>query len=239
MGRETLIETIDELRNSLSNPKNLISEGVGKFDNLAKALMNNFQIKKGDKLYWMTEIEFYLFHDEHLDIITYPRRCDAGMWFFHASGVDITFASSFPNDSLESLKQHQEQQQKPKQQKPFLDKGATFGGILIRGIEAVDDKDWKVPGPIKVCDELFDKFNAFGELEGFPEIVPATPKARGVDPTVDTRYGRPIKDYAKKVQGILASNYRGINKDVFPESKLIERFKTYWDKGHYRFSAWS
>lgn len=221
------INTKAELIKALSTPEELIHEGVGKFEELAKALMNNFQIKKGDNRYWMTEIEFYLYHDEHRDIITYPRRCKAGMWFFHASGVDITFESKFPKESPEELKQ-----------KPFLDKGVVFGGVLIRGIQTVDDDKRRVKGPINVCDELFDMFDAFGEPVAFPQLVAAEPDKRNVEPDRAKRVGM-IKDYSKKVHGILSGNYREYNKSVFHEPDLVAQFKEFWEKGLYRFSAWS
>ena len=217
-----MIATIDALKQALSTPENLISNGVGNFDALAKSLMNNFQIMKGRKRYWLTEIEFYLFTESHRDIITYPRRCEAGMWFFHASGVDISFKSNVIfEDSPEK-----------KKWMPILSKGAVFGGILIRGVVREDTLDRPVSGPIRVCDELFDKFDALQTPTDFPQIVVA-PKARGVEPTKLLRFGISKED-EKKVHGILTSNYIGFDK-VFREEKLVEAYKTYREEGLYRF----
>ena len=225
MGQVKLINSIEELKVKLSDPKALVSNLEEEFANLAKSLMTNFQIKKGDNRYWVNEVEFYLFTDDHQDIITYPRRCEAGKWFFHASGVDITFKSSFPNETSETLKQ-----------KPFLAKGAVFGGVLIREIVPVDDPKRKIFGPIKVCDELFDQFDAFGELKHFPEIVPA-----GEEREVKLEKGLARKGFSsddeKKVQSILKYNYSGYDEKAFPENILIERYKHYREEGLYRFKA--
>ena len=61
---------IDVLQDMLSAPESLLDDPEGKFLNLAKYLMNTFQIKKGDNRYWMTDIEFYIYTDSHRDIIT-------------------------------------------------------------------------------------------------------------------------------------------------------------------------
>ena len=220
-----VITTPEALKNALAHPERLLSKQEGKFKEFAESLMNNFQIKKGDNRYWMTEIEFYLFTDEHRDIITYPRRCEAGRWFFHASGVDITFKSSFPNETSETLKK-----------KPFLAKGAVFGGILIREIVPVDDLKRKIFGPIKVCDELFDQFDAFGKPEHFPEIVPADEKR---DVKLENGIARKgfSTDDKNKVQSILKYNYSGYDEKAFPELELVKNYKHYREKGLYRFKA--
>ena len=212
--------TIDELKKKLSSPCDLVSDQGADFEELATALLTDFQIQKGDNRYWMTEIEFYIYTDSHRDIITYPRNCEAGMWFFHASGVDISFRSVVDPNAKDSKK------------KPVLTRESVFGGILIRGIVMDGNPLVNPDGPIKVCDELFDKFDAFGKPEGFPQIVQAS-KARSVEPEPTTRYGRPIKDYAKKVNGILTCNY-----DTYPpEPDFVSEFKKYWDEGLYRFKV--
>jgi len=221
-------KTPEELKDALAHPERLLSDAekvFKEFKDFAESLMNNFQIKKDDnRLYWMNEIEFYLFSDNHQDIITYPRRCKEGMWFFHASGVDITFKSLFPNETAEALKQN-----------PFLAKGAIFGGILIREIVPIDNLKNSVPGPMNVCDELFDQFDAFGELEHFPRIVLAE-NARSVKLTEHTRKGF-SKDAEKKVQSILKYNYSGYDEKAFPESELVKKYKHYREKGLYRFNV--
>ncbi|MDE6753072.1 MAG: hypothetical protein K2J82_00495 [Muribaculaceae bacterium] len=109
------------------------------FKEIANLLMNKCVIAKGEKKYEIIEIEFYLFALDHQDIITYPRKLSAGQWFFHQSGVDLTFESS----------------------------DNQFGGILIRGIKPLGTKnegDYHpelILGPQKCVDELWDTFYAF------------------------------------------------------------------------------
>ena len=222
-------KTPEELKDALAHPERLLSDAekvFEEFKDFAESLMNNFQIKKDDnRLYWMNDIEFYLFSDNHQDIVTYPRRSKEGMWFFHASGVDITFKSSFPDETAETSKQ-----------KPFLAKGAVFGGILIREIVPIDDLKRKIFGPIKVCDELFDQFDAFGKPEHFPEIVPADEKREVKLEKGIVRNGFSTDD-EKKVQSILKYNYSGYDEKAFPENKLIERYRHYREEGLYRFKV--
>ena len=82
----------------LLTKESLLENGVNgleeKFDEIAKILLTKTKIVKGTREYYITDIEFYLYCDGHEDIITYPRSCEAGEWFFHDSGVDISFGSN-------------------------------------------------------------------------------------------------------------------------------------------------
>lgn len=109
-------------------------EILAEFEEAAKLLMNNCSIKKGEKEYEIIDIEFYMYNFQHPDVITYPRVMEMGRWFFHASGVDLTFESSNPD---------------------------RFGGILIRGIRNVNDDNDQILGPQKCVEALWDNFNAF------------------------------------------------------------------------------
>lgn len=114
------------------------------FHSVAEVLLNHVLIAKKEKLYEITEIEFYLFSPEHPDVITYPRQIKGGQWFFHQSGVDLSFNS---NANL-------------------------FGGILIRGIREHKDGAKAIIGPMNCVDELWDNFDAFNaEQETYPHIV--------------------------------------------------------------------
>ena len=223
MDQEGLINTIKELEDKLSDPKTLISTRDKEFANLAKSLMRNFQIKKGNnQLYWITDIEYYIYTDSHRDIITYPRNCEAGRWFFHASGVDISFKSKV------SIEQHP----KSKKRMPYLDKTAVFGGILIRGII---DSDGALPisGPMKVCDALFDQFNAFDAPDNFPQIEEATiPRNVQVACDEEGRYGL-NREPEKKVKSILY-NYSGIDESYITRPELITKYGEYLD-ARYRY----
>lgn len=109
------------------------NEILTEFKEAAELLMNLCSIQKGEKEYEIVDIEFYMYNSQHSDVITYPRVMEMGRWFFHSSGVDLTFHST-PN---------------------------RFGGILIRGIRNVNDDNDQILGPQKCVDALWDNFNAF------------------------------------------------------------------------------
>ena len=222
------METIKELKDALSAPERRVKkpeEVFNEFMGFATSLMKNFQIEKGDNRYWMTDIEFYIYTDSHRDIITYPRNCEAGRWFFHASGVDISFKSKV------ELKEHP----KKRQMMPYLTKDAVFGGILIRKIVMDGNPSIEAPGPIKVIDELFDQFDAFDKPGDFPKIVEAK-ESRGVRviPDEDGRYG--LKDNAIEKVKSIRYNYIGIDETHFKEGDLEAEYSKYL-KAKYRFKA--
>lgn len=114
------------------------------FDVIANKLFRNYHIVKGDNIYDFLEIEFYFYSPNHRDLITYPRDSNKpGIWFFHMSGVDITFGSDDKNNN-----------------RPL-----TYGGILIRSIVKTHGDGSMLPkyicGPMKCVDELFDYIYAF------------------------------------------------------------------------------
>lgn len=86
--------TIKELRELLTIDPGTSVETIEKvFRNLAELLLNGFAIKKGKHIYRFVEIEFYHNYTDNGENITYPRKAKAGEWFFHDSGVDLTFNS--------------------------------------------------------------------------------------------------------------------------------------------------
>ncbi len=145
------------------NLQNLLADiqGPESFTDIAVSLMRDHIIQKENNRYAIVEIEFYLYTDDHKDIITYPRMTKAGQWFFHQSGVDLSFESSDIKLD-ESGKEEYKLGSKP-----------LFGGILIRAIKPLDSKDaTPIWGPQKVVNELWDKFDAFGSGEKiYPVIV--------------------------------------------------------------------
>lgn len=100
------------LINLLSKDYNDIRDYDNYFAEIAQELMCSYIIATDKATYDIIEIEFYLCTPEHRDVITYPREMAEGRWFFHASGVDITFRST----------------------------KSVFGGILIRGLRKNKDK---------------------------------------------------------------------------------------------------
>lgn len=110
------------------------------FNKIAGKLLCNYHIVKGENTYDFLEIEFYFYSPNHRDLITYPRNGrKPGMWFFHMSGVDITFGS---NDKEG-------------------DNPLMYGGILIRSIFKTSGVKKYICGPMKCVDELFDYIYAF------------------------------------------------------------------------------
>ena len=67
----------------------------GSFNRIATDLMNNWILIAGNKSYRICELEFYCYSDSHID--PYIHRHDLqkkiGKWYFHGSGLDITFGS--------------------------------------------------------------------------------------------------------------------------------------------------
>lgn len=152
--------TKDSLRNEI------LQNGYQKtFDKIAKILLNKVAIRKGEKIFYIKDIEFYLYENNHRDIVTYPRICKAGQWFFHPSGIDISFESSVDVKSNDfELFQ------------PILREDAFFGGVLIRAIYPADKAPsdackYNLDGPHKVEWALFDSFDAFNEVTDFPHLI--------------------------------------------------------------------
>lgn len=103
------------------------------FYKIAKILFENYQIAKGNTRYDFEEIEFYLYTEKHQDNNhVYPRVCDAGEWFVHYSGVDLTFQTYIDNEN----------------------RVTQCGGILIRRIKKVGEAS--VGGPLRCLMELFN-----------------------------------------------------------------------------------
>ena len=135
-----------------------------RFKKIAKDLMCNYIIKKGEKEYAIIEIEFYLYSPSHRDYITYPREIEAGRWFFHQSGVDLSFKSF----NVKDIKEVENEKQR------FSE--ATFGGILIRGIYNLDNSikedERYIFGPQNCVNELWDNFDAFNPIHnGYPILT--------------------------------------------------------------------
>lgn len=184
----TELDTISVLKKLLAcgNLPQNPSEYFDYFSKIAKLLMNKCVISKHGIKYEFVEIEFYLFTPNHQDVITYPRKIEAGQWFFHQSGVDLTF---------ESNENH-------------------FGGILIRGLRKTSGDKRQIFGPQKCVEELWDKFDALKlNTEDYPLITecseihenkltecPRHISTYGKDPNVK------IEDWTTRIPSILMVN---------------------------------
>lgn len=103
-----------------------------KFEGIARQLFENYCILCDEKKFRLAEIEFYFYKKgewaANWNKETYARNKRAGKLFFHYSGCDICFESSYENEEK-----------------------AEFGGILIRSI--IDDNKI-IAGPL-ICKDLF------------------------------------------------------------------------------------
>lgn len=210
--------TKDSLRNEI------LKNGYQKtFDKIAKILLNKVAIRKGEKIFYIKDIEFYLYENNHRDIVTYPRICKAGQWFFHPSGIDISFESSVDVKSNDfELFQ------------PILREDAFFGGVLIRAIYPADKAPsdackYNLDGPHKVEWALFDSFDAFNEVTDFPHLIECEHKIEPIKKDVRKNLKLKENDYRKKIETILNSYYenRLISKDEWINVYKCFENKTY------------
>lgn len=246
----------ENLKGLLEKPK------PSDFDEIAKILLTKTKIVKGTREYYITDIEFYLYCDGHEDIITYPRSCEAGDWFFHDSGVDISFASNveFENGKAKLQFDSNVEFQNGKAKKP--DNNSFFGGILLRGIKMFDKENKTLSNngvngvnlndkPSNVFYELFRNFDAFcGNVE-FPKLVSCengqkfSPENSTIrknivkdcgteDKLKNLEKSNKLNELIKNKLYYISSNYNG-NKDDF-----INTFKDVFGdfvKAKYRYKA--
>jgi len=108
------------------------------FKRIASSLMNDNVLLVGENYYRFTELEFYYFEkDSHADIYSHqhPNQTTNEQWYFHRSGLDITFGSK-----------------------------DVFGGILIRGVKNLKGDEF-INGPILCVQELFKNLGAVNNSE--------------------------------------------------------------------------
>lgn len=213
--------TKDSLRNEI------LQNGYQKtFDKIAEILLNKVAIRKGEKIFYIKDIEFYLYENNHRDIVTYPRICKAGQWFFHPSGIDISFESSVDVKSNDyELFQ------------PILREDAFFGGVLIRAIYPADKAPsdackYNLDGPHKVEWALFDSFDAFNEITDFPHLIECEHK---IEYITDIRKNLILKenDYRKKIETILNYYYEDSPVSI---DEWINIYKSF-EKKMYRYTV--
>lgn len=198
-----------------------------KLKTCAEKLMNECCIIKDKTHYQIAEIEFYYYSSQHPDIITYPRVCSKGLWFFHQSGVDITIDSS----------------------------KVEYGGILIRSIIRQDEERKKICGPQNCVNELFNlidirgnnysnipiidrskkKFD-FTEIETSQRYIPFYIRKTDVDKQLKLTPDKSEEDIYKQLINIkMEEKYRSIKKSTteinIPSEEDFRNFVT----AKYRF----
>jgi hypothetical protein len=115
------------------------------FQRIANDLLNNWILKVENALYRIAEIEFYYSGNSHRDPYIHGNKLQkqTGKWYFHGSGIDITFG----ND-------------------------AAFGGILIRALANIQSNEY-IYGPLVCVQELFKNFPTVFNSEINFGLIPA------------------------------------------------------------------
>ena len=121
------------------------------FTSIAERLFNDYQLRVNSSYYRLLDVEFYYHADNvHEDVYAHkhPTQLKRGKWYFHASGIDITFGN-----------------------------GKNYGGILIRAIGKVSNKGDKSKhfiekefhGPLTLKTEILSQF--YGPFEAELNIL--------------------------------------------------------------------
>lgn len=130
---------MEDLIKLLENPFDNVKtkdEFQKKCEEIATKLFNDYCINCNGKEFYFAEIEFYYWQKEKWkekwNKVTYARDgYNGGDLFFHLSGVDICFESSFAD--------------------------AKFGGILIRSVYVIDgDTKNFISGPLNCKDAILN-----------------------------------------------------------------------------------
>ena len=143
------------------------------FEEIAEILLFKSHIQTDHGGYRILEIEFYFKNNKHSDDVTIERTEEAGMWWLHDYGVDLSFKS------VKSEK--------------------YYGGILIRSLMPLDDNQVNkevIFGPRKCCWELF--YSSALEQNSTPRIVVTDEKILSGKMSTTKRY---ITGETKKVDG--------------------------------------
>ena len=221
------LKKLKELKERLESPLNEASKEKmeDKAKEIVSNLMLNYVITKGGKEYEIIETEFYYYSPSHQDITVYDRDMDSGRFFFHQSGLDITFKSQIEriNEKIDSQK-------------------SAFGGILIRALRQMDGKTF-ILGPINCVNHLWDNFNALEEpsVSEYPYLRPNS--IGNIECITAEKRHYPIDD-AKKADKVKSLNakfdkevgkiedlnkwleckYRFVRNDIKPDEKSLKKY---------------
>lgn len=175
------------------------------FSEIADILLFNSYINTAKNKYRILEIEFYFKNNNHCDNVTIERTEDAGMWWLHDYGVDLSFNS-------ESEK--------------------YYGGILIRSIIPFKgnsnqlNEDKPICGPKKCCWYLF--YSSALERNDAPQIVMNDGADRHIgEMGSTTRYltGKPKKENGDYRDSLYRFYVKGLNLKFEPNYKKASPWK--------------
>ncbi|MFT7036945.1 MAG: 3-methyladenine DNA glycosylase Mpg [Cyclobacteriaceae bacterium] len=113
----------------VTHPNNPIAD----FERIADHILNKCILRVGNKSYRICSIEFYYQQEKHLDKAAHAhqRQLSCGEWYFHGSGLDITFGNE-----------------------------TEYGGILIQAIKEIEEPFRFIAGPLKTVTTIFENFGA-------------------------------------------------------------------------------
>lgn len=130
---------------AINNQSN--SNILASFDSIAEGLFNDLQLQVNESFYRLIDIEFYYFSEgvfEDIYAHKHEAQLQKGKWYFHGSGIDITFGN-----------------------------GKDHGGILIRAIAKISNKGDKeknfivkeIHGPLNVKTEICSNLHSVFDNE--------------------------------------------------------------------------
>lgn len=118
------------------------------FNRIAERLFHNYQLVVNEQQYYrLIDIEFYYYAPGSFEDVyahKHEAQLEMGKWYFHGSGIDITFGN-----------------------------GQCHGGILIRGIASVRGEGFadhkgiykQIHGPLNVKTEIFSNMRSAFDKE--------------------------------------------------------------------------
>ncbi|MGJ3236296.1 hypothetical protein [Marivirga sp.] len=113
----------------IENPENPLVD----FERIANLFLNQSILRVNEKTYRICSVEFYYQNEMNNDKAAHKhkRQLTIGEWYFHGSGLDITFG-----------------------------KENEYGGILIQAIQQLHLPNQFIAGPLNVITHIFENFGS-------------------------------------------------------------------------------
>lgn len=217
---------------------------VSQFKNIATELMSKYAIRKGNDYYQMVEIEFYWYSPNHPDLSVYPRKSEAGNWFLHPSGVDITLNSNIVKDDedIGSLREKWEDA-KEKQNADYSE--SSYGGILIRTLRKLtpnndpDDMDSFIVGPWNCSDTLFDYLPCDENADAVKFMLPIIEKKNIDEIMPNLRNGLPDDYIGQTLRSGINENHTAKFHNKPYCFYVNKQYVKGWEKGKFPNKPWN